>query len=201
MGTSLWLVPSSTIASKIERLMRISPPSAKSPSSFPRFDPHITLTTVPPSTELSRLLEAIPEATSVIPVRFKSLDVGDKYFMSVYVSVHESPELMALRTHLRQTLGERTVPPISHMSLYYIDDADREERAHVAETLRSTGRVVEIADGVMLNCQPLPVEGSAAEDGNGNGLEGFDGAEIWVAKCDGHPREWAILHKVPLCPA
>jgi len=181
--------------------MSVRSSSAKSPSSFAKFEPHVTLASIPSGVDASSLLDAIPGGATAIPVRFKSLEVGEKYFMSVYVTVHESPELEKLRKHLRRALGEKAVPPIPHLSLYYIDDADVGDRAWVAKILQSTGRTIKTTNGITLNC--IPVSGDEPLSPGQNDpslqlLEGFEGAEIWAVKCEGHPRDWKILHKFTL---
>ncbi|PCH37748.1 hypothetical protein WOLCODRAFT_87586 [Wolfiporia cocos MD-104 SS10] len=142
IGISLWLVPAVSQALKIKRLMRLKPASIKSPSSFVDFEPHITLASVPTSCNLDDLRSAIPPTQTVIPIEFKSLDVGQKYFMSVYASVHDIGGLAALRSRLRESLGQNAVPAIAHLSLYYIDDADQDERSRIAELLRRSEGVI-----------------------------------------------------------
>jgi len=193
MGTSLWLVPTSNQIVKLKRVMQIKSATAKSPSSYVDFDPHVTLATVPSTTSLSDLQAAIPHKQNALPVSFKSVDVGEKYFMSVYATVHESEGLAKLRSHLRATLGESTVPPIPHLSLYYIDNADRDERLSVAEALKSSGRVVNRVGGVSLNCAES-VEQGTEEDL----LEGLDGEAVWIVKCEGPVPEWEVLQKIKL---
>ncbi|KAI0819065.1 hypothetical protein BC629DRAFT_695007 [Irpex lacteus] len=180
------------------------------PSSYAPFHPHITLTTVPSSTPLSTLLHAIPSSQSPIPVTFKEVKVGERYFMSVYVTVCQEGEeegrgLGELRAHLRKTLGEKTVPPVSHVSLFYIDDVDKEERGRVYEELVREGRIIELGEGkVGLDCSD---HGEGKEEGEGEGKEGkeegdvvsgFVGGEIWVAECEGPVDTWVIRDKIVL---
>jgi len=191
MGLSLWLVPDADQLGKLMQFMQYRSSNAKSPSSFPSFDPHLTLASVPSSTALSDLVAAIPSEQHPVPVYFKSLDVGDKYFMSVYVAVHHTPELEMLRAHLREHLGDRAVPTIPHMSLYYIDEEDHEEREKAAQELRQKGRAVAHDGGLTLNW--------AAEIPS-DVLSGFDGAEIWVVRCEGPVPEWEVVKKITLIP-
>ncbi|CCM04416.1 uncharacterized protein FIBRA_06593 [Fibroporia radiculosa] len=182
-------------ATKLKRVMQLKYPSAKSPSSFVDFDPHITLATILTTpTCAAELRAAVPCGQAALAPTFKSVDVGEKYFMSVYAVVHESPGLAALRAHLREALGADKVPPVPHLSLYYIDDADRDDRARVANELKNSGRVVGRPDGgVALNC--------AQEVGPGTEpdlLSGFEGAEIWIAKCDGPVPGWEVVDKISL---
>ncbi|TCD66181.1 hypothetical protein EIP91_001675 [Steccherinum ochraceum] len=185
MGTSLWLVPDPETSSKLRRIMDKTTSGATSPSSYPIFHPHLTLTTVPSTTPESVLRDAIETTQVQVPITFKSVDVGPKYFMSVYAQAQRTPELIALRAHLSSKLGEKTVPPIPHMSMFYIDDADAGERQKLADLLREEGRVVDAPGGgsVLLDC-------SEGEERGVDVLGGFGGKEIWVMVCDGHPREW-----------
>lgn len=165
---------------------------AQSPSSFVNFHPHITLATVPSSTKVADLRAVIPSSQHPIPIRFKSLDVGNKYFMSVYVAVHHDAELVALREHLKGKLGEKTVPPLAHISLFYIDDSDIGERQKIADVLKEEGRAISHGgDSVILDC--------TSGDERGKDLfSGISGAEIWIALCDGPVPTWEIKDKIPL---
>jgi 2',3'-cyclic-nucleotide 3'-phosphodiesterase len=167
----------------------------QSPSSFPRFEPHITLATVPSSTSVDDLRTAIPIDQSPVPAIFKSVEVGDKYFMSVYVTVHHSGELNALRETLKNNLGERAVPPIAHISLFYIDNSEPEERAKVADQLRNHGRIVEQGeDRIALDCaERISVDSPAREL-----IDNFDGCEIWIALCDGPVDTWEVKERIRL---
>lgn len=171
--------------------MAIKQRSPNSPSSFPDFQPHITLATTPTATNLK---EAIPANQAVIRPRFRSIDVGDKYFMSVYARVHDVDALADLRQHLRARLGDAAVPPIPHVSLYYIDNADAGERAKVREELKNKGRIIERANGIALDCSEDPGNTGSADDV----LEGIDGEEIWIMQCNGPVPTWEVLDKVKL---
>ncbi|KAI0332567.1 hypothetical protein GY45DRAFT_1246518 [Cubamyces sp. BRFM 1775] len=198
---SLWLVPRPSQADKIAPIMRLKPTTPlKSPHSFPAFHPHVTLASSPDG---AAVRAAIPPNQGPIPVRFKELGVAEgKYFMALYVVVHQTPgsELEKVREHLRARLGDKgAIPPVAHMSLYYIDEADREERERMAERLRSELRVLEGQgpDGesvLKLACVDDEREGEKEPVI----LEGFDGEEIWVVKCEGPVRDWEIMEKIPL---
>ncbi|KAH9900876.1 hypothetical protein C8Q73DRAFT_637494 [Cubamyces lactineus] len=205
-GISLWLVPRPSQADKIAPIMRLKPTTPlKSPSSFPAFHPHVTLASSPDG---AAVRAAIPPNQGPIPVRFASLDVGEgKYFMSVFITVHtagaQGAPLEAVRMHLRARLGDKgAIPPVAHMSLYYIDEADREERARMVERLRSELRVLESRgpDGESVIKLACVDEGS--EEGEGEKepviLDGFDGEEIWVVRCDGPVSAWEVMEKIPL---
>ena len=194
-GTSLWLVPPPDVAAKLNRIMRRKTPTSKSPSSFPPFAPHITLCTVPSSMDTSELCSAVPKDQPVMPVTFKAVEVGSKYFMSVYVTVPHVGALDSLRESLKTTLGERTVPPISHVSLFYIDDSEPEEREKMASELRNEGRVIELGeDRVALDCAEVPSGDPTSPDV----VSGFIGGEIWVAVCDGPVPGWTVKEIIRL---
>lgn len=178
----------------IETTMRIKPQKTTSPSSFPSFQPHITLATSP---DADALRAALPRDQRAIPVRFQSLAVGEKYFMSVFVVVHSRPRsaLETLRDHLRASLGSSTVPPLAHMSLYYIDEDDRAEREITARRLRSQERVLEGGGAgeerfAKLACFNEEIEGEV--------IDGFTGEEIWLVNCDGPVPGWEVLDRFPL---
>ncbi|KAI0374664.1 hypothetical protein BV20DRAFT_383416 [Pilatotrama ljubarskyi] len=197
MGISLWLVPPASQATKIKHTMRVKPSSPpRSSASFPPFDPHVTLASHP--SDASALRAAIPSGQRAFGVRFKSLEVGDKYFMSVYVAVHSPPgsPLETLREHLREKLGEQAVPPVAHLSLYYIDDADKEERERTAETLRSELRVLESGRGEARSVSLACVDDDGEQEPEI--LDSFDGEEIWVVKCEGPVPEWEVIEKIEL---
>ncbi|KAI0780425.1 2',3'-cyclic-nucleotide 3'-phosphodiesterase [Trametes elegans] len=197
MGISLWLVPRPTQAAQIAHAMRLKPPSTRSPASFPPFPPHVTLAS---ASSAAALRAAVPASQRAIPARFRSLEVGEKYFTSVYVAVHSAPgsPLEDLRTALEQAEGV-SVPPVAHLSLYYIDDADREERARTAETLRRELRVLESGTdedrSLRLACVDENADDTSREP---DILEGFDGEEIWVVRCEGPVPEWEVLERIKL---
>lgn len=190
-GISLWLVPTPEQTALLKRVMAIKRSSPTSPSSFPDFQPHITLATTPSA---AKLRESIPDNQAAIRPRFRSIDVGDKYFMSVYARVHDVDALAVLRQHLSARLGDAAVPPIPHVSLYYIDNADAGEREKVREELKNKGRIVERADGVALDCSKDPENTDSPDEV----LEGIDGEEIWIMQCNGPVPTWEVLDKVKL---
>ena len=194
----MWLVPDVETSKKIETTMKIRPVAdTQSPSSFPRFHPHVTLAS---STDANALRAAIPSGQKSVPVSFKTLEVGDKYFMSVFVAVHSPPDspLHLLREHLRAALGGRAIPPLPHLSLYYIDEADKEAREYTARKLKSELRVLESGRGedsaVKLACFYDDIEGEQDPEL----IEGFAGVEVWLVKCEGPVPDWEIMEKFPL---
>ncbi|KAJ3548158.1 hypothetical protein NM688_g5328 [Phlebia brevispora] len=197
MGISLWLVPPRDVAAKLRVIMDMKTASYRSPSSFPHFEPHVTLCTVPSSTEISELCSAIPKDQSVVPVTFKAVEVGPIYFMSVYATVHHKGELNALREALKAKLGEKAIPPVSHVSLHYIDDSEPEERTKLFDQLREEGRIVDLGkDSVALDCSLIS---PAANSSQAKDLVSeFAGGEIWVAVCDGPVPTWKISEKIAL---
>ncbi|RPD67955.1 hypothetical protein L226DRAFT_555675 [Lentinus tigrinus ALCF2SS1-7] len=191
---SLWLVPNEETRRKIETAMKIGPPTTNSPSSFPPFQPHVTLAS---SSDPTALRAAVPRDQPAIPVSFKSLEVGEKYFMSVFVAVHSAhgSPLETLREHLRASLGDAAVPPVAHLSLYYIDKADKGEREYVARRLKSELRVLEGGRGdesvVKIACFYDDIE----EEQDPELIDGFDGEEIWLVRCKGPVPSWEVLQK------
>ncbi|KAI0080556.1 hypothetical protein K474DRAFT_207938 [Panus rudis PR-1116 ss-1] len=210
LGLSAWLVPPPTVASKLtSQIMSLRPPSSSLPkapssaSSFPRFDPHITLLTVPSSTPLSEIRDAIPTDQVKIPVRFKSADVGQKYFMSVFVTVHQgsddgAKELDELRNKLKERFGEGRVPPVSHVSLYYIDDPDADLREAVLEELKNQGRIVPQGNDGDSSGGEVALDCTEGSERGKDLINGFEGTEIWLALCDGPVETWQIKEKILL---
>ncbi len=133
-------------------------------------------------------------------MRFASFEVGEKYFMSVYVAVRSAvgSPLENLREHLRAALGVEAVPPVAHLSLHYIDDADAEERARTAEALRSELWVMESREGEEQCIKLACVDPQAEGERELVILDGFDGEEIWIVKCEGPVAEWEVLEKIAL---
>lgn len=175
--------------------MKTKTPTYKSPSSFPHFEPHVTLATVPSSMSHDALRAAIPAHQPAVPVSFKSVEVGDKYFMSVYVTVHHSGELDTLREALKASLGEKAVPPVAHVSLFYIDDSEPEERTRAFDILRKQGRIVEKGEGkVALDCY----DGAGSTGRQEDVVDGFDESEIWIAVCDGPVETWEVTDRIKL---
>lgn len=126
---------------------------------------------------------------------FKSIHVGDTYFSSVSISVHHSPELSALRQLINNELQKLGIEPRGgrfHMSLYYIDDSEPDERCLVVDELLSSRKVVQDGrDMVTLNC-------FTDDQYHLVGHAGFDGDQIWVVKCIGPVENWVVLEKVTL---
>ncbi|RDX47033.1 hypothetical protein OH76DRAFT_1406418 [Lentinus brumalis] len=197
MGISLWLVPNEEKTKKIETAMKIRPPTTKSPSSFPPFQPHVTLAS---SSDPAALRAAVPRGQSAIPVRFKSLEVGAKYFMSVFVAVHSSPgsPLENLREHLRASLGDAAVPPVAHLSLYYIDEADKGERENTARRLKSELRVLEGGRGEESEVKIACFYDDIEEEQDPELIDGFEGEEIWMVRCEGPVPDWEVVEKFVL---
>ena len=203
-GLSLWLVPTAAQSAKLSWIMHVRPPTAKMPDSYPRFQPHITLTTVPSTTSVEELVAAIPSRQSRVKVDFSDVVVSDAYFRSVLAAVEPSPEILSLCTKINENLGIRDPrsPMFPHMSIYYIDDAEAEERARVLRELEDNKTVVKIEDGVQIHTSGGPVGIPTGSETRplppGDVLQGFDGAEIWVALCDGPVETWTVLKKIEL---
>ena len=170
------------------------PPCCK---SYPRFHPHITLASgIPPSAEVTAVLACLPEVAPV-SVEFQSLEVGDTYFRSLYVAIRASPSLAALHQSIHDDLRklegvEPQSPCFPHMSLFYINEVEPDERRMVADELLRSGRVVKEQNkcGIILDCSVNPT-GEVQ-------LSGFDGKEIWLVGCEGAVELWTVLDKVIL---
>ncbi|KAF8559682.1 LigT-like protein [Imleria badia] len=189
MGVSLWLVPAvgqmDVIKSCLPRRPSIDHPL--SPRSYPAFIPHITLATVPLSDPgiPGVLFDAVPENQQPIRANFQSLAVGDHYFRSVFIDIQPTQELVQLQnqifTNLHRHGLEPSAPRFPHMSLCYIADEDKSHRDRTAQALKDTGVVREAVDTQSISLQCGDVS-----------LPGFDGAEIWMLKCDGPVETWEV---------
>jgi 2',3'-cyclic-nucleotide 3'-phosphodiesterase len=156
---------------------------AHQPLSCPAFQPHITLASVPAEEAPPREVVAsyIAELRLPFQVRLKALRTGDTKWTGVYLVVEPSAELLALRRLIYEKLG-REEPPVEekkfpHLSLYYIDDGERER---VREALVSTGQVVEDDGGVKVK---------VGEDGV-EWMDVLEGVEILVMDCTGAVEDW-----------
>jgi len=204
IGLSLWLVPTAEQSAKLSWIMHIRPPTAKMPNSYPRFHPHITLTSVPSTTPVEELIAAIPLGQSQVRVDFSDVVVSDAYFRSVLAVVKPSPEIMFLHTKIDENLKIHNPqsPMFPHMSIYYIDDAEAEERARVLRELKDNGMVVQTKDGVQIHTSggPLgiPTGSKTRPLPYSDTLRGFDGVEIWAVLCDGPVDTWTALEKIKL---
>lgn len=167
-----------------------------SPSSYPAILPHITLATVPFSDAgiPNVLLDSVPENQEPIRANFQSLAVGDHYFRSVFIDVQPTQELVGFQnqilTNLRRRGLEPSAPRFPHMSLCYIADEDKGDRDRTAQVLREAGDISRTADTQSISLQCGDVS-----------LPGFDGAEIWLARCEGPVETWEVdERKVKLTP-
>ena len=130
--------------------------------------------------------------------------VSDAYFRSVLAVIELSPETLSLHAKINENLKMRSPqsPMFPHMSIYYIDDAEAEERVRVLRELKDNGTVVQAEDGVRIHTSGGPIgipTGSETRPlPHGDTLQGFDGVEIWVALCDGPVETWTVLEKVAL---
>lgn len=204
VGLSLWLVPAAVQSDKLAWVMHVRPPTAKMSNSYPRFQPHITLATVPSSTPVGELVAAIPSRQSRVRVDFADVVVSDAYFRSVLAVIEPSHEILTLHAKINGNLGIHNPrsPIFPHMSIYYIDDAEAEERSRVLQELEDNGTVVKTEGGVQIHTSRGPIgipTGSETRPiPHGDELQGFDGVEIWAALCDGPVETWTVLEKVEL---
>ncbi|KAL0581121.1 hypothetical protein V5O48_000910 [Marasmius crinis-equi] len=181
---------------KMKRIMDIRPPGGNAePESYPKFDPHITLVSLPSPSgiSLSQLRESIPKDQRPLKVTFKSVDVGDHFFRSDYIAVSLTPELVDLHRKVHDSLKlEPRTPKFPHISLTYITnfDAEHGERQRWRDELQSEGRIREEdgGDSIGLNC------GIDKEEW----ISGFVATEIWIVECEGPVETWKILDKIPL---
>ncbi|KAK0211077.1 2',3'-cyclic-nucleotide 3'-phosphodiesterase [Desarmillaria ectypa] len=194
MGIALWVVPPSACAAKLKCIMNVRPrPSATtaSSSSYPRFDPHITLLSLPAdsSISVSILRDAISSIQLSLDITFKSIDIGTHFFRSVYITVQLTPELTEIHTHVHKKVGvEPRTPKYPHVSLCYITDEDAQQGERRAFYQAIEDKIRKEGDIVSIDC------GKLAEEW----MSGFVANEIWIAECNGPIEDWRILDKIPL---
>ncbi|KAG2054197.1 hypothetical protein BDR06DRAFT_1008141 [Suillus hirtellus] len=181
---------------------RLRLPHSRSHSrSYPRFEPHITLVTFScpyrPNT-----FQLVPMGAKTTPVHFESMQVGDDFLSSLSIVVQKSSELMQLRDRIMDHLKANNIrvlpnPSFPHMSLFYLDESFKGERALLGKQLRETGRVHEKIGGekkLSLNC---------GVDGAGpafDAMVGFEGMEIWLVDCTEGVEDWTVLDRRYLKP-
>jgi len=186
-GLSVWLVPSHGMAEKLESVMHSHPRSSS--KSYPHFYPHITLASAASSTLLNSVVSSIPTDLSAIPVTFQNLKVGDHFFRSVYFSIHLSSELSALQSSIyaASSVFVHKTPSFPHMSIFYIEDTEADERTRMARELE--------LNGLVRTCEGC-VELKFGEEW----IDGFLGKEIWIVGCDGPVEGWSlkVLKKIEL---
>ncbi|KAF7311446.1 Cyclic phosphodiesterase [Mycena kentingensis (nom. inval.)] len=196
MGLSLWLVPGETDAQNIQKIMDIrpNPASSTNQASYPRFHPHITLSTLPtdPEPTAEQIEAAIPAFSRPLSVTIDHVEGnGDHYFRSVYLAIQPSADLVSLheRLHLALSIAHPRTPKFPHMSLVYITDEDaaKGERTKyfdaIASRIRATG------GAVSLNC------GTQEEE---NRVSDLTLRQVWVARCEGPVETWVVEKKIPL---
>ncbi|KAF8211868.1 RNA ligase/cyclic nucleotide phosphodiesterase [Mycena galopus ATCC 62051] len=180
MGLTLWLVPSATDSERLQKIMNRPTSRSTSETSYPTFEPHITLASIPGSiTSLDTILASIPDTQPSLPISFDAIEVGDHYFRSVYVTAHLSPALVELHRYVHEKLGiSPRTPKYPHISLVYIndDDAAAGERDKYFQELKTSGKIRQDGPSVSLNC---------GETGEEDWLSGFSSPEIWLTRCEG----------------
>jgi 2'-5' RNA ligase len=192
---SLWLVPGPEDTEALKTIMSPQHDTSHlvSKSSYPKFLPHVTLATIP-SFDLSEIRNAIPQSQRSFPIKFSSVDVGNHYFRSVYISVELTGELAALHKEFHENIKvPPKTPSFPHCSICYIADEDavNEEREKFAKELRVAGKVrVDGERSVSLRCMS-----SAGEE---VWMSSYEAKEIWVVQCEGAVEEWKVLDQIKL---
>lgn len=162
-----------------------------SEESFPNFEPHVTLASLPPDTPVSAIRACIPQDQEQINIAFRSLEIGSHYFRSVYIPVKLSPELSTLHQEVHAALRVHPkTPAYPHVSLCYVSDKDAEKglRRQFAESLQ----VKEESDGIALG-----VDGGRDESED-DGMASFRANEIWIVRCEGPVETWEVLDIIEL---
>ncbi|KAG7448110.1 uncharacterized protein BT62DRAFT_754032 [Guyanagaster necrorhizus] len=170
--------------------VRPVPPTASS-SSYLRFDPHITLLSLPANSSLSAsvLRDAVSSIQLSLDIKFISIDIGTHFFRSVYIAAQLTPELEELHMHVHKKVGvEPRTPKYPHVSLCYITDEDAQQGERKAFYRAIEPKIRKEDDGVSIDCGELTEEW----------MSRFVANEIWIAECNGPVDDWRILDKIPL---
>ncbi|TDL25015.1 LigT-like protein [Rickenella mellea] len=192
MGVALWIVPSATEAAELRKFMD-QPPLETEISPYPSFPPHITLGSFPSETPLSEITSAITSLADPLRIKFKSIDVGDHFFRSVFISIENTTKLRELHGAIHDALKlERKTPNFPHLSLYYIAESKASERQLVLDNLWKKGRLVRLSEGEVA----LNLDHSGGQE---RLISEFAAKEAVIALCDGPVEEWKILDTITLC--
>jgi len=181
--------------------MQISKKPSHAVASYPAFYPHITL--VSPPLPLEGHMDSIKACVAkyqTLPrlvCRFKSVDMGDHFYRSVYVAIQSTPELLGMHKYFHDIMKiEPRTPAFPHLSLCYIDDVDAEngERQAFYDALNIRELRTIDQDGG-LECVSLKC-GSKNQDW----IDHFDASEVWAVLCEGPVEGWVVLQKFSLTP-
>jgi 2'-5' RNA ligase len=186
-------MPPRSVAEELKEPMNIRKDRPHSSDTYPRFEPHITLAAIKSDTPISLLSirESIAYVQRVFPVKFESVDIGQHYFRSVYVSIRLDEMLVDLHKTLHEKLGKvPNTPKYPHMSLVYVNDEDAAEgeRGKYYEELKERQLITPASSG------GVKLRASNQKEWIG----GFLAAEIWVTRCVGPVESWEVLDKITL---
>ncbi|TEB36422.1 LigT-like protein [Coprinellus micaceus] len=200
MGISAWLVPTTADSQRLDT-------AHLSKTSYPTFDPHVTLATnipasIPPGDVRVAVGKSPHDMNARYPdsqaptegkfeVKFANLETGEKYHQSVYIRCKATPEILSLRDTFHENLGiDVKTPLFPHLSLAYIEDEDaaQGERERFLQELKKQGRVRQTEDGASVLCAP----------DLGEWVDGFEAAEVWIVKTTGPVKEWEVLDRIKL---
>lgn len=200
-GVTLWIVPDDENAEKLQKIMQVKRGPSLVQTTYPAFHPHITLVSPPVSLDdhLGSIEACVAKYRALTPpiCRFKSVDIGNHYYRSVYVAIQPTLELLDIHKHFHDILKiEPRTPAFPHVSLCYIDDADAEngERQVFYDILKDAGNLRTIkkdgdVESVGLNC------GSNTQE---EWIDHFKASEIWAVLCEGPVEGWKVVHKFSL---
>jgi 2',3'-cyclic-nucleotide 3'-phosphodiesterase len=186
-------MPPHSVAEELKELMNIRKGRPHSSDTYPQFEPHITLASIKSDTpiSLSSIRESIQSVQGVFHVKFESVDIGQHYFRSVYVSIRLDETLADLHKTLHEKLGKApNTPKFPHMSLVYVNDEDAAEgeKEKYYEELKERQLIASDSSG------GVKLRANTEKEWIG----GFLTAEIWVTRCVGPVESWEVLDKITL---
>ncbi|KAI5805929.1 2',3'-cyclic-nucleotide 3'-phosphodiesterase [Geopyxis carbonaria] len=197
LGHSLWLIPhpTSPLHAALSTLISRTLPAhfTPSPIAHTSFTPHLTLTSLVPTTPATaHQIHSIklPEAAPV--VRFSSLEAGEKFFTKLTLQVQKDPALVALAVACRAefvTGGNRKEAErwgreayVPHVSLVYHE----EEREAVAARIEGLSEAVREA-GILTGAE---AEGEMKGE---EWMGGWKGGRLVLVNTSAPLEEWRIL--------
>jgi hypothetical protein len=151
----------------------------------------MTIVSIPNPGEVPSFQEpfsAVLKEHEGLKLGFKSLYIGNSYFISVALALDPTPALLSFQNDIAKAfypaVGMKDVgkPFFPHISLYY-GEREPEERERIAAFIREKGVDGEGGQGIRVDeyhdCSPC---------------------ELWVMKTEGKVEEWKLLETIHVQP-
>lgn len=142
----------------------------------PRFEPHITLISLPAETQTPLGLPGLA-LHKPFCVQFKAVQAGASYFQSVLIGIEPTPPLLALRDAVVVAFQAHKQSYFPHLSLFY-GELPSQGREAIVDKLREDDVFTATRTGVSVQ-----------------GIESVDISELWVVRTEGPVETWEVLEK------